>query len=173
MRFALHALLGAALVALGCSSRGEPGAAGSGGAGGESQGPSSSGSSDAVTSSGTGSVGGSYVPSGFSCSGAKPSLANDIVPNVTATNCTRTDGCHLLSAPSSVIEMFVNRMSEECTDGRLMVKPGDPEHSYVINKITDKNLCDGTPSMPRGGGQLPTKDIQAIYDWICTGAPNN
>jgi hypothetical protein len=51
-----------------------------------------------------------------------------------------------------------------------MIGPGDPEHSYVINKVTDKNVCLGV-RMPNGKTPLTAAEIQVIYDWICEGAP--
>jgi hypothetical protein len=66
----------------------------------------------------------------------------------------------------------VNQISEECSDLRLDVKPGDPEHSYVIDKLTGRNICSGVP-MPRGEPMLPAAQIQTLYDWICEGAPQN
>ena len=55
--------------------------------------------------------------------------------------------------------------------------PGDPEHSYVIQKITDANVCSGSP-MPKpltGSNwvKLPDPLIQTIYDWVCDGAKND
>lgn len=168
-------LLGAAsLIALGCGGD-HAGTGGSGGSGGSTT--SSTGSPTTTTSSTTSSTStGSVVldPSGFSCSGATPSLSNDIVPNITTPNCSGSDGCHLAmhSAPG-VIDMMVNRIAEQCTDIRYMVNPGDPEHSYVIHKLTNHNICAGTQPMPRDGKMLPDDQIQVIYDWICSGAPSN
>jgi hypothetical protein len=103
-----------------------------------------------------------------------PSLSNDIVPNITTPNCSSVEGCHLAmhSAPG-VIDMMVDRIAEQCTDNRYMVNPGDPEHSYVIHKLTGKNICANTQRMPNGAAPLPDAQIQEIYDWICNGAPSN
>jgi hypothetical protein len=63
-------------------------------------------------------------------------------------------------------------------DGRLRAAPGDPEHSYVIDKLTSHNLCSGS-GMPKGFGfngkwkPLPAAEIQKVYDWICAGAKND
>jgi hypothetical protein len=89
---------------------------------------------------------------------------------ITKPNCSVGAGCHVaMAAGPQLYNQFVNRFSEECGT-RLMVAPGDPEHSYVINKITDKNLCGGV-SMPNGKPLLSAADVQVIYDWICEGAP--
>jgi hypothetical protein len=69
---------------------------------------------------------------------------------------------------------FVSRIAEECNDLRLMISPGDPEHSYVIHKLTGRNDCHMPPTtMPANGPMLPAADIQVIYDWICEGALDN
>jgi hypothetical protein len=163
-----------ALIALGCGNEGS-GSGGSGG-GSTSSGVTSSTSTttspDTTSSTSTGSV--VIEPSGFSCSGASPSLTNDIVPNITTPNCSGSDGCHVAmhSAPG-VMDMMVGRIAEQCTDIRYMVNPGDPEHSYVIHKLTNHNICAGTQQMPKGGQMLPDDQIQTIYDWICQGALSN
>ena len=59
----------------------------------------------------------------------------------------------------------------ECGDGRLRVKPGAPEQSYLIHKLLGFQLCSGE-QMPRTGS-VPSADIEAISAWICGGAPNN
>jgi hypothetical protein len=173
-------LVGAGTVlAIGCGNGGSGNTGGHGGttttsALGGSGGASSSSSSTSSSSSGTGGTGGGIVvdPSGFTCSGATPSLANDVVP-ITAASCTMGASCHLAAKTANgVYDQFVNRIAEQCTDVRLMVKPGDPEHSYVIHKVTNHNICTGQ-SMPKDQAMLADAQIQVIYDWICTGAPNN
>jgi hypothetical protein len=130
------------------------------------------GTGGAATASGTGGVP-PFVPTGFACSGATPTLSNDVLP-ITTANCTGVDGCHLqMHIAGGVYDFLVNRVAEECFDGRLMANPGDAEHSYVIHKMSGHDLCGVYGSMPSGGKKLPTEEIQVMYDWICTGAPNN
>jgi hypothetical protein len=134
---------------------------------------SSGGSSGTSGSAGTGGAP-TYAPSGFSCSGAKPSLGSDVAP-ITAANCA-TAGCHAaMSTGPGVTDQLVGRIAEECNDLRLMVNPGDPEASYVIHKLTGKNLsaCSPITTMPLGEAMLSAAHIQTIYDWICEGAPND
>lgn len=166
----------AVVLASGCAG------GGAGGAGGSSVAASSASSSSATTTTtgaggsgtgaGTGTGGSGFQPSGFSCSGNMPSLANDVVP-ITSANCATSVSCHLaMQSSSGLYAQLVNEIAEECTDLRKDVKPGDPEHSYVIQKLTDKNVCSGV-RMPNGGQMLPAGEIQTIYDWICEGAPQN
>ncbi len=93
---------------------------------------------------------------------------------ITSPNCGTMAACHLamVSGPG-VYDQLVNRVAEECDDLRMMIKPGDPEHSYVIHKLTDHNLCSPATTMPLDSPQLPAAVIQTIYDWICEGAPEN
>jgi hypothetical protein len=145
---------------------------GAGGAPAGTGGASSTGG--APSTSATGGSGGSespVVPSGFTCSGAKPSIT--AVAQITAKNCSAA-ACHsAMATANGLYQMMVDRIAEECTDNRLMVKPGDPEHSYMIQKVTDHNLCASEPPMPLTGAPLASADIQVIYDWICEGAPDH
>jgi hypothetical protein len=67
---------------------------------------------------------------------------------------------------------IVNVLAKECSDGRLRVKPSNPASSYVIQKLTNVNLCSGG-QMPKVGTALPSSEITTISNWICEGAPNN
>jgi len=171
--------VGCALLAVGCGNGGTGDTGGHGGAattgpGGGGAGGASSSSSSAASSSSSSGAGGSVPvdPSGFTCSGASPSLAADVVP-ITAANCSMGTGCHLAAKTANgVYDQFVNRIAEQCTDTRLMVKPGDPEHSYVIHKMTNHNICTGQ-TMPKDQAMVGDPEIQVIYDWICSGAPND
>jgi hypothetical protein len=165
-----------AVLASACGSGGT-GSAASGGGGGGSGSVSATSAASSTTSGGTGGSGSGgstpgLEPSGFSCSGKKPSLTSDVIP-ITAANCATMAACHTpMQSGSGLYDLLVNQISEECIDLRLEVKPGDPEHSYVINKLTGRNICSGVP-MPNGGSMLPAAQIQTIYDWICEGAPQN
>jgi hypothetical protein len=77
-----------------------------------------------------------------------------------------------MTSGSGVVGQFVDRPSEECGN-RMMVNPGDPEGSYVIHKLTGKNLCSPFSTMPLDKPTLSAADVQTVYDWICEGAPNN
>jgi hypothetical protein len=57
-----------------------------------------------------------------------------------------------------------------------LVKPGDPNASYLYVVVSQDNPCTGR-RMPRGGGNirppdpLPAPQIEAIRAWIAAGAP--
>ncbi len=53
----------------------------------------------------------------------------------------------------------------------LRVKPGDPDGSYMVQKIEGAPGIDGG-QMPLGETPLPQATIDAIRQWITNGAPN-
>ena len=146
---------------------------------------SSTGGAGGTTSSSTGAggTGGSTGPGElgpFTCSGVVVGYAADVAPLF--NGCSGGDTCHALATgfqtPASTYAYLVGKESVGCMDGRVLVAPGDPEHSYVINKLSNHALCGGS-GMPKGPGfkgvwkPRPAADVQTIYDWICTGAKND
>jgi hypothetical protein len=84
-----------------------------------------------------------------------------------------------LSYPALSLTMGVARanlinktVAEKC--GGVLVKPGDPDHSYLIHKLTDNPPCDGKrmpgPGMLAQGPPLPDDQIAVIRAWIAAGA---
>lgn len=62
--------------------------------------------------------------------------------------------------------------SSECCERRSLITPGDPEQSYLLDKLRGAPLCDGV-RMPIDKPPLSDGEIQAISDWICEGAPSS
>ena len=56
--------------------------------------------------------------------------------------------------------------------GAVRVIPGDPNGSYLIQKLEGRSDINGT-RMPAGGPFLAQTDIDVIRAWIAQGAPNN
>lgn len=119
-------------------------------------------------------------PGGFECSGSPSSFSGDVWP-IVMTSCAGREGCHgpIFQTPATAYDFLAHQPASECTDGRRIGSPGHPERSYVIDKLTDTDLCgDGVP-MPKSGlatgawNPLPDAQIQAIYDWICQGAKDD
>lgn len=92
--------------------------------------------------------------------------------------------CHVREAPQAglVLEegasygMLVGKNST--TTAMAKVKPGDPEHSYLMHKLNGTQMqVKGTGlGMPLTEGvyqPLPAKDIETIRQWIAAGAPDN
>ncbi len=56
--------------------------------------------------------------------------------------------------------------------GLLRVAPHDPDHSFLLIKLTAPGPGEGSP-MPLGRTPLPAEQIQLIRDWIAAGAAAN
>ena len=83
--------------------------------------------------------------------------------------------CHglAMAAAARAHALLVSQPSLECDDMRLLVAPGDPAHSYVVDKMLDRNMCGGHP-MPRGlANRLSPAEIRTVTAWICEGAPDD
>ncbi len=66
----------------------------------------------------------------------------------------------------------VGKVSTECCSDRLIVSPGDANHSYLVDKIRGHHLCGGR-AMPLDLPPLPATDQDTLVRWICEGAPND
>jgi hypothetical protein len=108
------------------------------------------------------------------CEGASAlSYAANIEP-VLAAQCTAA-GCHRGPVPQAGLNLttgngyagLVGVASSQCAN-RMIVAPGQPGASYLVNKLMGTNLCFGT-KMPKTGS-IGADNIAAINDWICTGA---
>jgi hypothetical protein len=76
--------------------------------------------------------------------------------------------CH--DAPSWAT--LVDVRSKECCGSRVLVTPGDPGASYILNKLRGLGMCNGE-RMPRGKTPLSDAQIALFESWICQGAPND
>jgi chitodextrinase len=89
--------------------------------------------------------------------------------------CARA-GCHAGVNPAGMLDLrngkghtsLVGVESVQCPDRRQRVEPGNPDGSYIIDKLLGVRLCAGTV-MPKGG-TLPPAQIQIIRDWVAAGA---
>jgi hypothetical protein len=105
------------------------------------------------------------------------SFAADIEP-ILAANCAGR-GCHGSVAPKEGLNLtrgaaygrLVGVESGQC-QGRLLVEPGDPAGSYLMDKLLGVDLCAGT-RMPKADSSLPKAQLDAIGAWICAGARND
>lgn len=62
----------------------------------------------------------------------------------------------------------MNVGAEQCTN-KLLVAPGSPSNSYLVNKLTGTDMCSGS-RMPKGGSSLSNGDIESVRVWIGSGA---
>jgi len=108
----------------------------------------------------------------IACPSSGPiSFKTDVVPLI--GHCSAADGCHgvgrLLTWP---YQALINVAAADCSDQRVIVKPGDPSASYLVDKLLGVSLCSGA-RMPLQGAPLSDADMAKIEAWICQGAANN
>lgn len=106
------------------------------------------------------------------CTGAQPTLAADVAPILRGCSGEMCHGFALQSA-ANARAFLVGQPTTQCDDHRLRVAPGDPEHSYLLDKLTATNMCTGA-AMPKafngGWHPLAADALQSVYDWVCAGA---
>ncbi|MCG8423884.1 MAG: hypothetical protein MJE77_38810 [Proteobacteria bacterium] len=98
-----------------------------------------------------------------------PGSLDDIYREVIGPRCSGQPGlCHNgqfepnLSSPALSYAYLVNRPAIERPD-RLRVAPGDPDSSFLVDKLRNRNV--GT-IMPLGAEPLSEEEIRLIEDWI-------
>lgn len=102
--------------------------------------------------------------------GAVVSFKSDVVPLI--GHCSG-ELCHGSLAPLTWPRaQLVNVPATDCPDDRVIVKPGDPANSYLIDKLTGVNMCSGV-RMPKLRLPLSEADVAKIAAWICQGALDN
>jgi hypothetical protein len=111
-----------------------------------------------------------------SCVPAKKGVkAFRAVQKVFQQNCTL--GCHTTSARQgnlvldsedvSYVSLVDRPAAHPEAQGLLRVKSGDPENSYLVQKLRGKGAGD---EMPQGRDRLPDSVIKMVEDWIRRGA---
>jgi hypothetical protein len=103
--------------------------------------------------------------------------ANGIQASVFSANCAFS-ACHgsggipqaeLELSSASVSEANLINVDSTQVD-KLRVAPGDPDASYLLDKLLGRNLAPGTLQQPPLGGPLCDPKIQAVEEWIAAGA---
>ena len=119
-----------------------------------------------------------------------PSFRWDVLP-VFALHCSSAEGCHGdKPTPSVSLDLrgafayaeLVNKPSEG-RRGAVRVKPGDPQASFLVDKLTGRlgsvqdgkrmpiDVDTGAPVVP---SPLPQDFVERVLEpWITSGAPNN
>jgi hypothetical protein len=103
------------------------------------------------------------------------SLFQQVQSQVLTPNC---NGCHVgANAPAGLrldaansFAMLVNVASTQVPT-LLRVKPGDPDNSYLVQKIDGRATVGGR--MPLGRAALPQASIDLVRSWIAAGATMN
>lgn len=118
-------------------------------------------------------AGNACVASECACAGEPASYAADVEPIFVAT-CTGA-GCHGFPAAQEGLDLragegwaaLVDVAASQCGD-RMLVDPGNPDGSYLIDKLQGVDMCFGT-QMPKMGS-LSAAEIDLVSRWICHGA---
>ena len=109
-----------------------------------------------------------------------PTLSGDVQPILTA-NCAFS-GCHAGASPAQGMNLsdgqtYTNTVNVASNELPSMdrIEPGDPDNSYLVNKVqgTQAGVGGGGGQMPLGGTPLTTEQVDAIRAWVAAGAMNN
>ena len=83
-------------------------------------------------------------------------------------------GCHANGAinPNLSGNSHSNIVNKQSSTGMFLIKPNDPDNSYLLQKIIGSNVINGN-RMPLNSSPLPQENIDALIEWINNGAPND
>ncbi|GLH73196.1 hypothetical protein GETHLI_16980 [Geothrix limicola] len=114
-----------------------------------------------------------------------PSFSADLVPAIQSSCGSTASSCHGGPSPtghvsysgtaSQIRASLVNVAPANAPAGWLLVKPGDPAHSWIIEKVT-KDQPGGSgygTRMPQGAPNLCQPTVDTLSAWISAGAPDN
>ena len=96
----------------------------------------------------------------------------EITEDVFSKSCAFSS-CHSSAASASAglslhdeeaVQSMINRPAEQSPE-TMLVAPGDPENSYLIQKMKGFQIVEGTDSMPPGTTLCEGK-IQLVEEWI-------
>jgi len=106
------------------------------------------------------------------------SFSDDIQPIFSAhcAECHRPDGfasgqVEMDLRPGFAHASIVTVASDEAP-GRTRVIPGDPDASYLVEKVESDQPAAGA-RMPLFGAPLSDAELALLRSWIAAGAPNN
>jgi hypothetical protein len=75
-----------------------------------------------------------------------------------------------LSNEDTAFTQLVGVNATECSPSRARVQPGNPDASYLVNKLAGVDLCAGQ-RMPIGGPFLADAELDVVRTWVASGAP--
>ena len=84
--------------------------------------------------------------------------------------------CVIYSGTAAQVHaQLINVVPANAPAGWLRVKPGDPAHSWILEKVTrDQPGGSGYGTrMPQGAPNLCQPTVDTLSAWIRAGAPNN
>jgi hypothetical protein len=118
---------------------------------------------------------------------ASPSFSADIVPALQSSCGSSATSCHggaaptghviYAGTPAQVYAQLVNAVPANAPSGQgwVLVKPGDPAHSWILEKVTqDQPGGSGYGTrMPQAAPNLCQPTVDTLSAWISAGAQNN
>ena len=114
---------------------------------------------------------------------AGPATLSSMQTDIFALSCA-VSGCHdnranpagslTMTSVQATYNGLVNRNSTEATSLKLVV-PADPDHSYLVDKLTGTHLTVGGSGrrMPQDAAPLSADDVDRVVTWINNGAQLN
>lgn len=118
-----------------------------------------------------------------------PSFRGDILPAIQASCGSSASSCHGTTIPAGHVRYgtdalwtaadvwsnLVNATPASAPAGYLRIKPNDPGHSWLIEKITqDQPGGSGYGArMPYGGADVCQPTVDTLVTWIDQGAQDN
>jgi hypothetical protein len=117
------------------------------------------------------------------CAGPVPPHLSAIEDRIFAPNCTFSS-CHSAFGQAAHLVLVRGRSRASLVDqpsdkpealeeGLLRVKPGDPDHSFLVMKLRDPLAAKYGDRMPQHQAPLENSDLAAITEWIRLGAKDD
>lgn len=99
---------------------------------------------------------------------------SDMQAKVFTPSCALS-GCHVTNfyAPNLNPASHEDLTTKELFNGLKYIEPGDPDKSYLYQKIIGSGSHFTGEVMPKGAPQLSQAVKDSIRAWILNGAPNN
>lgn len=145
------------------------------------------GGSSAATGSTTGGGGGTPSTCPLPAPIAAPRFSTDILPALQASCGSASISCHGNAnppaghirydtngrTPQAVLDALVNVAPSSSPAGWVLVKPGDPAKSWIIEKVTASSPGGGGygTRMPQAAPDLCQASVDNLKAWIQAGAP--
>jgi hypothetical protein len=101
-----------------------------------------------------------------------PTFSN-IQNNIFNQSCAFS-GCHVSGSvnPNLSGNSHSNIVNKQSSTGMFLIKPNDPDNSYLLQKIIGSGGIQGS-RMPLNSSLLSQDKIDALIEWINNGAPND
>jgi hypothetical protein len=122
-------------------------------------------------------------PVGAKCAVPGPTIA-EVQAQIFTPSCSRFQPCHRGDAAAGMLSLeagralatLVGRAAPE-RPSELLVAPGDPDRSYLMDKVLDRNLPRAPPSSPERWTSMPPdlprldrSSIEMLACWIAATA---